>query len=147
MRADYRRVRVLQVAAVGWLAVRPAGHEPVPAAAAPAGAVVQSQYHPASMAGQVGLASGAAYGATRPRWRRRPVLAAEFSPSGVRVNAVGGGPVLTAGAAPDRIEALGATVGVAAAVARALWRQVHQTRAMISHYRRRGDPLPLDLGM
>jgi len=40
-----------------------------------------------------------------------------------------------------------ALVGVAAAIARALWRQVHQTRAMISHYRRRGDPLPLDLGM
>jgi hypothetical protein len=38
-------------------------------------------------------------------------------------------------------------VGIAAAITRALWRQVHQTRAMISHYRRRGDPLPLDLGM
>jgi hypothetical protein len=38
-------------------------------------------------------------------------------------------------------------VGVAAAIARALWRQAHQARAMISHYRRRGDPLPLDLGM
>jgi hypothetical protein len=35
-------------------------------------------------------------------------------------------------------------VGVAAAIARALWRQVDQTRAMISHYRRRGD---LDVGM
>jgi len=38
-------------------------------------------------------------------------------------------------------------VGVAAAIARAWWRQVHQTRAMISHHRRRGDPLPLNLGM
>jgi hypothetical protein len=38
-------------------------------------------------------------------------------------------------------------VGVAAAIARTLWRQAHQARAMISHYRRRGDPLPLDLGM
>jgi NAD(P)-dependent dehydrogenase (short-subunit alcohol dehydrogenase family) len=35
--------------------------------------------------------------------------AAEFSPSGVRVNAVVAGPVLTSGATPDRIEALGAT--------------------------------------
>ncbi len=35
--------------------------------------------------------------------------AAEFSPSGVRVNTVAPGPVLTAGAAPERIEALGAT--------------------------------------
>ena len=35
--------------------------------------------------------------------------AAEFSPAGVRVNAIAAGPVLTAGAAADRIEALGAT--------------------------------------
>ncbi len=35
--------------------------------------------------------------------------AAEFSPSGVRVNAITAGPVLTAGAASDRTEALGAT--------------------------------------
>jgi NAD(P)-dependent dehydrogenase (short-subunit alcohol dehydrogenase family) len=35
--------------------------------------------------------------------------AAEFSPSGVRVNAIAAGPVWTDGAAPDRIEALGAT--------------------------------------
>src|SRR5580698_9406146 len=35
--------------------------------------------------------------------------AAEFSPSGVRVNAIAAGPVLTAGAATERIEALGAT--------------------------------------
>jgi NAD(P)-dependent dehydrogenase (short-subunit alcohol dehydrogenase family) len=35
--------------------------------------------------------------------------AAEFSPSGVRVNAVVAGPVLTSGAATERIEALGAT--------------------------------------
>jgi NAD(P)-dependent dehydrogenase (short-subunit alcohol dehydrogenase family) len=33
---------------------------------------------------------------------------AEFSPSGVRVNAIAAGPVLTAGAAPERINALGA---------------------------------------
>jgi NAD(P)-dependent dehydrogenase (short-subunit alcohol dehydrogenase family) len=35
--------------------------------------------------------------------------AAEFSPSGVRVNTVAPGPVLTNGAAPERIEAIGAT--------------------------------------
>jgi hypothetical protein len=32
-----------------------------------------------------------------------------------------------------------------AAIARELWRRRHQTRALISHYRRRGDPLPQDL--
>jgi len=41
--------------------------------------------------------------------------AAEFSPSGVRVNAIAAGPVLTGGAAPDRIEALGATTLLARA--------------------------------
>jgi NAD(P)-dependent dehydrogenase (short-subunit alcohol dehydrogenase family) len=35
--------------------------------------------------------------------------AAEFSPRGVRVNAVASGPVYTGGAAPDRTEALGDT--------------------------------------
>jgi hypothetical protein len=34
---------------------------------------------------------------------------------------------------------------IAAAIARDLWRRIHQTRAMISHYRRRGDPLPSHL--
>jgi len=33
-------------------------------------------------------------------------------------------------------------IDAAAALARDLWRRVHQTRAMISHYRRRGDLLP-----
>jgi NAD(P)-dependent dehydrogenase (short-subunit alcohol dehydrogenase family) len=37
--------------------------------------------------------------------------AAEFSPSGVRVNAIAAGPVLTPGAAPERIEALAADGG------------------------------------
>jgi acyl-CoA synthetase (NDP forming) len=29
-----------------------------------------------------------------------------------------------------------------AAITRERWRRAHQTTAMISHYRRRGDPLP-----
>jgi len=41
--------------------------------------------------------------------------AAEFSPSGIRVNAVAPGPVMTGGAAPERIEALGATTLLARA--------------------------------
>jgi hypothetical protein len=35
----------------------------------------------------------------------------------------------------------------AAAIARDQWRRIHQTRAMVSHYRRRGDPIPLFLRM
>jgi NAD(P)-dependent dehydrogenase (short-subunit alcohol dehydrogenase family) len=64
----------------------------------------------ASMAGQVGLAGGAAYGATKAALSSMTrSWAAEFSPSGVRVNAITAGPVLTGGAAPERTEALGAT--------------------------------------
>jgi NAD(P)-dependent dehydrogenase (short-subunit alcohol dehydrogenase family) len=64
----------------------------------------------ASMAGRVGLAGGAAYSATKATLEAMTrSWAAEFSPAGVRVNAVAAGPVLTAGAAPERIEALGAT--------------------------------------
>ena len=63
-----------------------------------------------SMAGQIGLAGGAAYSATKATLAAMTrSWAAEFSPSGVRVNAVAAGPVLTSGAAPDRIETLGAT--------------------------------------
>jgi NAD(P)-dependent dehydrogenase (short-subunit alcohol dehydrogenase family) len=63
-----------------------------------------------SMAGQIGLAGSAAYGATKTTLASMTrSWAAEFSPSGVRVNAVAPGPVLTGGAAPERIEALGAT--------------------------------------
>ena len=70
----------------------------------------------ASMAGQIGLAGGAAYGATKATLvSMTRSWAAEFSPSGVRVNAIAAGPVLTAGAAPDRIEALGATTLLARA--------------------------------
>jgi NAD(P)-dependent dehydrogenase (short-subunit alcohol dehydrogenase family) len=63
-----------------------------------------------SMAGQIGLAGGAAYSATKATLAAMTrSWAAEFSPSGVRVNAVAAGPVVTSGAAPDRVEALGAT--------------------------------------
>ena len=54
--------------------------------------------------------AGAAYSATKATLAAMTrSWAAEFSPSGVRVNAIAAGPVLTNGAAPARIEALGAT--------------------------------------
>jgi NAD(P)-dependent dehydrogenase (short-subunit alcohol dehydrogenase family) len=70
----------------------------------------------ASMAGQIGLAGGAAYGATKATLTSMTrSWAAEFSPSGVRLNAIVAGPVLTPGAAAERIEALGATTLLARA--------------------------------
>jgi NAD(P)-dependent dehydrogenase (short-subunit alcohol dehydrogenase family) len=69
-----------------------------------------------SMAGQIGLAGGAAYSATKSALASMTrSWAAEFSPSGVRVNAIAPGPVWTNGAAHDRIEALGATTLLARA--------------------------------
>ena len=63
-----------------------------------------------SMAGAVGLAGGAAYGATKAALSALTrAWAAEFSPSGVRVNAVAPGPVYSDGAAPERIDALAKT--------------------------------------
>ena len=63
-----------------------------------------------SMAGQIGLAGGAAYGATKGAMSSMTrAWAAEFSPSGVRVNAIAPGPVFTAGASTERTEALGTT--------------------------------------
>jgi NAD(P)-dependent dehydrogenase (short-subunit alcohol dehydrogenase family) len=63
----------------------------------------------ASMAGGIGLAGAAAYGGTKATLAAMTrSWAAEFSPRGVRVNAVAPGPVYTA-ADPARIEALGAT--------------------------------------
>jgi NAD(P)-dependent dehydrogenase (short-subunit alcohol dehydrogenase family) len=63
-----------------------------------------------SMAGAVGLAGGAAYGATKASLSALTrSWAAEFSPSGVRVNAVAPGPVYSDGAAPERIDALAKT--------------------------------------
>jgi NAD(P)-dependent dehydrogenase (short-subunit alcohol dehydrogenase family) len=66
-----------------------------------------------SMAGQIGLAGSAAYGATKAALSSMTrAWAAEFSPSGVRVNAIAPGPVYTAGASPERIEALGNTTAI-----------------------------------
>jgi NAD(P)-dependent dehydrogenase (short-subunit alcohol dehydrogenase family) len=63
-----------------------------------------------SMAGRVGLAGGAAYGATKAALTAMSrAWAAEFSPAGVRVNTVAPGPVYSDGAEPERIEALGHT--------------------------------------
>jgi len=63
----------------------------------------------ASMVASIGIAGAAAYGATKATLTAMTrAWAAEFSPSGVRVNAVAPGPVYTA-ADPARIEALGAT--------------------------------------
>jgi NAD(P)-dependent dehydrogenase (short-subunit alcohol dehydrogenase family) len=63
-----------------------------------------------SMAARVGLAGSAAYSATKAALEAMTrSWAAEFSPRGVRVNAVAPGPVYTAGATAERITALGDT--------------------------------------
>jgi NAD(P)-dependent dehydrogenase (short-subunit alcohol dehydrogenase family) len=63
-----------------------------------------------SMAGHVGLAGGAAYGATKAALSAMTrAWAAEFSPAGVRVNTVAPGPVFTGGANPDVIGQLATT--------------------------------------
>lgn len=63
-----------------------------------------------SMAGHVGLAGGAVYGATKAALTALTrAWAAEFSPSGVRVNTVVPGPVYTDGADPARTATLGRT--------------------------------------
>ncbi|GGF28968.1 SDR family NAD(P)-dependent oxidoreductase [Subtercola lobariae] len=63
-----------------------------------------------SMAASVGLAGGAAYSATKGAMvALTKSWAAEYSPAGVRVNAVAPGPIYTGGAASDRIAALGQT--------------------------------------
>jgi NAD(P)-dependent dehydrogenase (short-subunit alcohol dehydrogenase family) len=63
-----------------------------------------------SMAGRVGLAGAAAYGATKAALTAMTrAWAAEFSPAGVRVNTVAPGPVYTGGTSQERIEQLGAT--------------------------------------
>jgi NAD(P)-dependent dehydrogenase (short-subunit alcohol dehydrogenase family) len=64
----------------------------------------------ASMAGTIGLAGGAAYGATKASLASLTrSWAAEFSPAGVRVNAVAPGPVYTGGSSRENITQLGTT--------------------------------------
>ncbi len=64
----------------------------------------------ASMAGQIGLVGGAAYGATKAALvSMTRSWAAEFSPRGVRVNAVAAGPVFSTPEKAPRTEQLGAT--------------------------------------
>jgi NAD(P)-dependent dehydrogenase (short-subunit alcohol dehydrogenase family) len=63
-----------------------------------------------SMAGKLGMAGGAAYGATKAALiSLTQAWAAEFSPRGVRVNAVAPGPVYTRPEARDLFDTLGAT--------------------------------------
>jgi NAD(P)-dependent dehydrogenase (short-subunit alcohol dehydrogenase family) len=63
-----------------------------------------------SMAGTVGLSGGAAYGATKAAIAALTrSWAAEYSPSGVRVNTVAPGPVYTRPEARDLFNTLGAT--------------------------------------
>lgn len=63
-----------------------------------------------SMAGEIGMVGGAAYGATKASLSSMTKSwAAELSPSGVRVNAVAPGPVYTRPEARDLFNTLGAT--------------------------------------
>jgi NAD(P)-dependent dehydrogenase (short-subunit alcohol dehydrogenase family) len=63
-----------------------------------------------SMSAKVGLELGSAYGASKAALESMTrSWAAEYSPSGIRVNAVAPGPVYTDGSNHDRTEALGLT--------------------------------------
>jgi NAD(P)-dependent dehydrogenase (short-subunit alcohol dehydrogenase family) len=63
-----------------------------------------------SMSGIVGVVGGAAYGASKAALSAMSrSWAAEFSPSGVRINTVAPGPVFSSGANPDVINQLAAT--------------------------------------
>ncbi|WP_210585397.1 SDR family NAD(P)-dependent oxidoreductase [Streptomyces sp. GESEQ-35] len=63
-----------------------------------------------SMAGQVGLAGGAAYSATKAALTSLTrSWAAEYSPQGVRINTIAPGPVYTGGSSRENLTALGKT--------------------------------------
>ena len=63
-----------------------------------------------SMAGQIGLAGGAAYSATKATLAAMTrSWAAEYSPAGVRVNTLASGPVYTSIQPPEVTDAVGAT--------------------------------------
>src|SRR6266550_9333904 len=66
-----------------------------------------------SMAGRIGLPNGAAYGATKAALASlAQSWTAEYSPRGVRVNAVAPGPVYTRPEARDLFDTLGATTAL-----------------------------------
>jgi len=66
-----------------------------------------------SMAGRIGLPSGAAYGATKAALdSMTQSWTAEYSPRGVRVNAVAAGPIHTRPDARERFDTLGATTAL-----------------------------------
>jgi NAD(P)-dependent dehydrogenase (short-subunit alcohol dehydrogenase family) len=66
-----------------------------------------------SMAGRLGLAGGAAYGATKAALASfTQAWAAEYSPRGIRVNAVAPGPIYTRPEARKLFDSLGATTAM-----------------------------------
>jgi NAD(P)-dependent dehydrogenase (short-subunit alcohol dehydrogenase family) len=66
-----------------------------------------------SMAGRIGLPSGAAYGATKAALdSMTQSWTAEYSPRGVRVNSVAAGPIYTRPEARNRYDQLGATTAL-----------------------------------
>ena len=66
-----------------------------------------------SMAGRIGLPSGAAYGATKAALdSMTQSWTAEYSPRGVRVNAVAAGPIVTRPKTRARTDVLGATTAL-----------------------------------
>jgi NAD(P)-dependent dehydrogenase (short-subunit alcohol dehydrogenase family) len=65
------------------------------------------------MAGSIGLAGGAAYGATKAAIASLTrAWAAEYSPRGVRVNTVAAGPIYTRPEARELFDTLGATTAM-----------------------------------
>lgn len=63
-----------------------------------------------SMAGQIGLAGGAAYSATKAALTSLTrSWAAEYSPHGVRINTIAPGPAYTGGSSRENLTALGKT--------------------------------------